>query len=62
MAETEWLKTGEAAKVLSVDRRTLIGWAEKGLLPHQVLPNGYRRFRRADLEDFQRKMMAGATE
>ena len=52
---TEYLKTAEAAEILGVAQNTLRKWAEAGDVPmHRNPANGYRLFRRADLELFLR--------
>jgi excisionase family DNA binding protein len=53
---TEYVKTAEAAEILGVAQNTLRKWAEAGDVPmHRNPANGYRLFRRADLEQFLRK-------
>ena len=50
---TDYLKTAEAARVLGVSQNTLRLWASAGKVPVRRNPaNGYRLFRRADLERF----------
>lgn len=50
---TEYLKTAEAAEMLGVSQNTLRTWAEAGKIPmHRNPANGYRLFRRSDLEKF----------
>jgi excisionase family DNA binding protein len=50
---TEYLKTAEAAKFLGVAQNTLRKWAERGDVPmHRNPANGYRLFKRSDLEKF----------
>jgi excisionase family DNA binding protein len=50
---TEYLKTADAAELLGVAQNTLRKWAEAGDVPmHRNPANGYRLFRRADLELF----------
>ncbi len=50
---SEYLKTAEAAEMLGVAQNTLRKWAERGLIPmHRNPANGYRLFRREDLEAF----------
>ena len=49
----EYVLTAEAAKILGVSQNTLRSWAEAGKVPMYRNPaNGYRLFRRADLENF----------
>lgn len=53
---SEYVKTAEAAEILGVAQNTLRKWAERGDIPMQRNPaNGYRLFKRKDLEAFLRK-------
>ena len=55
MAEklSDYLKTAEAAEFLGVSQNTLRTWAKQGKIQVQVNPvNGYRLFRREDLQEF----------
>jgi excisionase family DNA binding protein len=50
---TEYVQTAEAAEILGVAQNTLRKWAKRGDIPmHRNPANGYRLFRRADLEKF----------
>jgi len=50
---TDYVLTAEAAEILGVSQNTLRAWAEAGKIPMYRNPaNGYRLFRRADLEKF----------
>ena len=50
---TEYVQTAEAAEILGVAQNTLRKWARRGEIPvHRNPANGYRLFRRADLEKF----------
>ena len=50
---SEYVKTAEAAEILGVSQNTLRTWAEAGKIPVRRNPmNGYRLFRRRDLEKF----------
>lgn len=50
---TEYVKVAEAAEILGVAQATLRSWAADGKIPmHRNPANGYRLFRRADLEKF----------
>ncbi|MCA9037908.1 MAG: helix-turn-helix domain-containing protein [Planctomycetaceae bacterium] len=52
---SEYVKTAEAAEILGVSQNTLRTWAEAGQIPVRRNPvNGYRLFRRRDLERFLR--------
>lgn len=49
----EYVKVAEAAEILGVSQGTLRNWAEAGKIPVHTNPvNGYRLFRREDLENF----------
>jgi excisionase family DNA binding protein len=53
---TEYVQTAEAAEIQGVAQNTLRKWAKRGDIPmHRNPANGYRLFRRADLEKFLRK-------
>lgn len=50
---SEYVKVAEAATILGVSENTVRAWAESGKLPvHRNPANGYRLFRRKDLETF----------
>jgi excisionase family DNA binding protein len=50
---SEYVKTAEAAEILGVAQNTIRKWAEQGTLPVRRNPaNGYRLFKRSDLEKF----------
>ena len=49
----EYVKVAEAAEILGVFQGTIRTWAEAGKIPmHKNPANGYRLFRRNDLENF----------
>jgi excisionase family DNA binding protein len=53
----EYVKIAEAASILGVSQNTLRAWAETGKIPvHRNPANGYRLFRRADLDNFLTKV------
>lgn len=53
----EYVKVAEAAEILGVAQNTVRAWAEKGVLPAKRNPaNGYRLFRRTDLEKFLKQL------
>ncbi len=53
----EYVKVAEAARILGVSQGTVRAWAEAGKIPmHRNPANGYRLFRRADLEAFLHKI------
>ena len=52
---SEYVKVAEAAEILGVSQGTIRTWAESGKIPmHKNPANGYRLFRRIDLETFLR--------
>ena len=52
----DYVKVAEASEILGVSPNTLRAWAEAGKIPMRKNPaNGYRLFRRADLERFLRR-------
>lgn len=54
---TEYVKTAEASEILGVAQNTLRKWAEQGKIPmHRNPANGYRLFKRSDLEKFLRQV------
>lgn len=54
---SEYVKTAEAAEILGVSQTTLRKWAESGQIPMTRNPiNGYRLFRREDLENFLKQI------
>jgi excisionase family DNA binding protein len=54
---SEYVMVAEAAKILGVSQGTVRTWAEAGKIPmHKNPANGYRLFRRVDLERFLAKV------
>lgn len=52
----EYVRTAEAAEILGVSQNTLRKYAAAGKVPVRINPaNGYRLFRRSDLEKFLKK-------
>jgi len=51
---TDWLSLSAAASVLGVHPSTVRVWADQGRLPYLRTQGGHRRFRRQDLEIWQR--------
>ena len=50
---TDYIKTAEAAEILGVAQNTLRKWAATGKITVRHNPaNGYRMFRREDLQQF----------
>lgn len=53
---TDYVMTAEAAEILGVSQNTLRAWARDGKIQmHRNPANGYRLFRRTDLDRFLRK-------
>jgi len=53
---SDYVKIAEAAEILGVSQGTVRAWAEAGKIPmHRNPANGYRLFRREDLDEFLRK-------
>jgi excisionase family DNA binding protein len=52
VAESEWLRLGQAAQFLGVAQSTMRKWSDSGRVRAFYTPGGHRRFRRRDLEDF----------
>ena len=58
----DYVKVAEAADVLGVSQGTVRTWAEAGKLPmHRNPANGYRLFRRADLEKLLARVAGSRT-
>ena len=54
---SEYVLTAKAAEILGVSQNTLRAWASDGKIHMRRNPaNGYRLFRRADLEDFLKQI------
>jgi len=54
---TDYVKTAEAAEILGVSQNTLRKWAANGAIPmHRNPANGYRLFKRNDLDVFLKKI------
>ena len=53
---TEYLQTAAAAEYIGVAQNTLRKWAARGEIPmHRNPVNGYRLFKRSDLDSFLKK-------
>ncbi len=53
---SEYVKVAEAAEILGVSQRTVRTWAADGKIPmHRNLVNGYRLFKRTDLDKLPKK-------
>jgi excisionase family DNA binding protein len=54
---SEYVKIAEAARILGVSQNTLRAWASDGRVPVTRNPvNGYRLFRRLDLEQLLQRI------
>ncbi len=54
---SEYVMVAEAARVLGVSQGTVRTWAEDGKIPmHKNPANGYRLFKRKDLEAFLKQI------
>lgn len=54
---SEYIMVAEAARMLGVSPNTVRSWGEAGKIPmHRNPANGYRLFRRSDLEKFLAKV------
>ncbi len=59
---TEYMHTAEAAEFLGVHHNTIRKWAARGELPmHRNPANGYRLFKRSDLDRFLKIVATPAT-
>jgi excisionase family DNA binding protein len=56
MAEEKVLTAGEAADYLGVHVKTVRKWADRGWLASVRWPNGWRYFRRSDLDEMRVRM------
>ena len=53
---SEYVKVAEAAEILGVSLGTVRTWAADGKIPmHRNPANGYRLFKRSDLDKFLKK-------
>lgn len=53
---TEFLKAGEAARILGAAPSTLANWERAGILkPDRKLPSGHRLYKRESLERFMKE-------
>ena len=54
---SDYVLTAEAAEILGVSQNTVRAWARDGKIPVRRNPaNGYRLFKRAELERFLREL------
>lgn len=60
---TDYVKTAEAAEILGISQNTLRKWAGRGDIPmHRNPANGYRLFKRQDLDAFLKRVEATARQ
>ena len=52
----EYLSTAEAARLIGIHPNTLRGYADQNLIEHIRLPGGHRRFTRAAVDEFIRRL------
>lgn len=52
------LTAGQVAALLHCGLSTVARWADKGDLPSQTSPGGWRKFRPEDVETFREKVAA----
>jgi excisionase family DNA binding protein len=58
---SEYALTAEAAEILGVSQNTIRTWAKDGKIPmHRNPANGYRLFKRRDLESFLKRIEKSA--
>lgn len=48
--QQQWLSVVQVAREYKLSRQTIYNLCEKGRLPYYTVPNGRRRFRRAEIE------------
>lgn len=48
--DSQWLTTGEAARLCAVERDTVLKWIKRGRLPASRTPGGHHRIARQDLQ------------
>ncbi len=57
--EREYLTPGEVARALHVSPKTIIRWANDGLIPYMMTLGGHRRFLSRDIQEVVARMEAG---
>ena len=57
--ERQYLTPGEVARALHVSPKTIIRWANDGLIPCILTLGGHRRFLRADIEEVVARLETG---
>ena len=59
---SDYVQVAKAAHILGVSQSTLRTWAADGKIPvHRNPANGYRLFKRSNLDDFLRETAESAT-
>ena len=59
---SDYVQVAEAASILGVSQNTLRAWAADGKIPiHRNPANGYRLFKRTDLDAFLRRAATPVT-
>ncbi len=59
----EYVKTAEAAAILGISQNSLRGWTDAGKIRcHRNPANGYRLFKRSELEKFLRTVEASGNK
>lgn len=53
--DDEWIRPGEAARLLGVSLTTVARYVDQGLLEARRLPSGQRRVKRASVDALARK-------
>lgn len=58
--QREYLTPGEAARALHVSPKTVIRWANAGMIPFMLTLGGHRRFLRTDIDAVVARLAVGA--
>lgn len=56
-----YVQVREAARILGVSMNTVRAWGATGKIPEHRLPNGYRAYKREDLERLLSEIESSAT-
>ncbi|TWT80497.1 polar chromosome segregation protein [Planctomycetes bacterium CA13] len=60
---SDYALTSEAAEILGVSQNTIRTWAKDGKIPvHRNPANGYRLFKRSDLDKFLKSIERSASK
>lgn len=51
-----YISTGRAAKMFGVNTKTIVRWAERGMLPYIKTLGGHYRFDQEDIEQLRQAM------